>query len=86
MPANNGSAVKSPIDGDEIKPYHFDDTGSEVEIPTANAPVPTDSTEALNFAPDRTFFVLLGDECVEIVKRRTATFFKKVLQLVHEPL
>ena len=53
-PANNGSAVKSPIDGDEIKPYYFDDTGSEVEIPTANAPVLTDSTEAFNPADNST--------------------------------
>jgi phosphate uptake regulator len=54
MPAINGSAVKGPIDGDEIKPYYFDDTGSEVEIPAANAPVLTDSTKASNFAGNGT--------------------------------
>jgi len=54
MPANNGSAVKGPIDGDEIKPYYFNDTGSEVEIAAANEPVLTDSTEALNFADNST--------------------------------
>jgi len=54
MPANNGSAVKSPIHGDEIKPYSFDDTGSEVETPAANAPVLTDSTGAFNPAGNGT--------------------------------
>jgi len=54
MPANNGSAVKSPIDGDEIKPYYFNDTGSEVETPAANAPVLTDSTGAFNPAGNGT--------------------------------
>jgi hypothetical protein len=54
MPANNGSTVKSPIDGDEIKPYSFDDTGSEVETPAANAPVVTDSTGAFNPAGNGT--------------------------------
>jgi len=54
MPANNGSALKDPIDGDEIKPYSFDDTGSEAETPAASAPVLTDSTEAFNPAGNGT--------------------------------